>query len=174
MHLAFSLARPEFSSGTGNHGIVLIVVHLPLVRGPEQTRASNRTPPSNLQPRYYLSNQLFGDFLDFVVLFSQDLDAESLLHFERNLQQTLVLSFGSMSPEAEGTLWNLRVSLMVLVPGLSPSTQVSANAIFQYEIFETFSRSCIVVRDFPRYLKILTTIAISGKFLFLGTKKHGD
>jgi hypothetical protein len=54
-------------------------------------------------------NQLFGNFLGFVVLFSQYLDAESLFHFKLNVRKTLIISFGSKSPEAEASFWNLMV-----------------------------------------------------------------
>jgi hypothetical protein len=52
-------------------------------------------------------NQLFGDFLGFVVLFSQYLDAEPLFHFKLNLRKTFMASFKLKSPKAEASLWNL-------------------------------------------------------------------
>jgi hypothetical protein len=52
IHLAFPQVRPEFSSGSWNSGIVLIVVRLSPVRCPEQIHAFNSTPPSNLRLRY--------------------------------------------------------------------------------------------------------------------------
>jgi hypothetical protein len=54
-------------------------------------------------------NQLFGDFLSFVVLFSQYLDVESLFYFKPNVGKTFMVSFRSKSPEAEASLWNFMV-----------------------------------------------------------------
>jgi hypothetical protein len=54
-------------------------------------------------------NQLFGDFLGFVVLFSQYLDIESLFHLKLNVRKMFMISFGSKSPETEASLWNLIV-----------------------------------------------------------------
>jgi hypothetical protein len=70
---------------------------------------------------------LFGDFLGFVMLFSQYLDVELLFHFELNARKAFIVSFGSKFPEAEARQW----TFMVLTPGLSPSTHFSAIAILQ-------------------------------------------
>jgi len=88
-------------------------------------------------------NQLFGDFLGFVVLFSQYLDVESLFHFKLNVRKTFMVSFGSKSPEAEASLWNLMVYFDGSGAWSIPSTHLSAIAILQYEILKTFWTSGI-------------------------------
>jgi hypothetical protein len=54
-------------------------------------------------------NKLSGDFLGFVALFSQYLDVESLFYWKLNVQNTVIVSFGPQSPEAEANLWNLMI-----------------------------------------------------------------
>jgi hypothetical protein len=54
-------------------------------------------------------DQLFGDFLGFVVLCSHYLDLESPCQFDLNVRKAFMLSFGSKSPEAEASLLNLVV-----------------------------------------------------------------
>jgi hypothetical protein len=83
-------------------------------------------------------NQLFGDFLGFVTLFSHYLDAEWLFHFKLTARKTFMVSFASKSPEAQASLWNL----MVCFDGFSawpiPTTHLSANAILQNEPLKPF------------------------------------
>jgi hypothetical protein len=50
-----------------------------------------------------MPNQLLGDFLGFLVFFSQWLDVESLFQFRVNVQKTFLGSFGSKCPEAEAS-----------------------------------------------------------------------
>jgi hypothetical protein len=85
---------------------VLIAVHLPPVHGSEQTRASTYACQSILWLLTKMPNQLFGDFLGFIVPLSQYLDVESRFHFQLNRRKTFMVSFGSRSPEAEASLWN--------------------------------------------------------------------
>jgi hypothetical protein len=49
-------------------------------------------------------NQLFSEFLGLLVLFSKDLDVESLFQFALNIRKTFLISFGSKSPEVEASL----------------------------------------------------------------------
>jgi hypothetical protein len=46
-------------------------------------------------------NQFSGEFFGFVMLFSQYLDIEPLFHLKLNMLKTLMVSFGSKSPEIE-------------------------------------------------------------------------
>jgi hypothetical protein len=54
-------------------------------------------------------NQLFGDFLGFVVPFLQYLDLESLFNVKLIVRKMFMVSFGSKSPEAEASFANLIV-----------------------------------------------------------------
>jgi hypothetical protein len=67
MDLAFFLAWPELSTEISNQGVALIVLPLPIVRGIEQTRVSNRasncTVLSNLRFRYENVELAFRRFL---------------------------------------------------------------------------------------------------------------
>jgi hypothetical protein len=51
-----------------------------------------------------MSNQLFGDFLGFAVLFSQYLDGEPLFHAKRHVRKKAIVSFGLKSAEIEASL----------------------------------------------------------------------
>jgi hypothetical protein len=70
------------------------------------------------------------------MLFSQYLDLESLFHFKPNVRQTCIGSFGSKSPEAEASLWNLMISFGG--SGAWSVRHLSAILILQYEIAKPF------------------------------------
>jgi hypothetical protein len=53
--------------------------------------------------------RLFGDFLDFVVLFSHNPDAKSRIPVKLNVRKMLIISFGSKSRETETSLWKLTI-----------------------------------------------------------------
>jgi hypothetical protein len=88
-------------------------------------------------------NELFGDFLGFVVLCWQDLDGESLFHLRLTVRKAFMLSFRSKSREAEASFWDLMVYFDGSGAWSIPSTHVSAIAIFQDEILKTFWTPCI-------------------------------
>jgi hypothetical protein len=54
-------------------------------------------------------NKFLGDFLGFVVFFSQYLDRELQFHFKLKVRKTFLVAFGSKSPEAQTSLWDLMV-----------------------------------------------------------------
>jgi hypothetical protein len=51
--------------------------------------------------------RLSSDFFGFAVLFPQYPEVESLFHSKLRTRKTLMVSFGSKSPGAEASLWNL-------------------------------------------------------------------
>jgi hypothetical protein len=112
-------------------------------------------------------NQLFGDFLGFVILLSQSLDivavqfytrhtknAYGIIRIEVSRSRSKFMEFDGIwwnLMEFDGIWWNLMEFddlfwwsiLMVLAPRLSFSTRVSATVIFQHEILKTFWTPCI-------------------------------
>jgi hypothetical protein len=83
-------------------------------------------------------NQLFGDVLGLVMLFSQYLDAGLLFLWKRNARKMVMVLFGSKSPEAEANLWNLMLDFDGSGVWYAHSTDISGILRSQYAIPKTF------------------------------------